>query len=129
MDPLRVFIVDDDPDFAASLALVIEGNGCDVQIAHSGEEAIQKHSHEDFDITFMDMKLPGKSGVQSLEAIRTSNPDAKVVMMTGYSQGPLLEAAQALGAWAILQKPFNLYHVIALLEEIELDLSAALHAH
>jgi CheY-like chemotaxis protein len=60
-----VFIVDDDKDFAETLKMVLEGRGYDVEIAHSGEEAIAKFCEQDFDIAFMDVKLPGKNGVAS----------------------------------------------------------------
>jgi CheY-like chemotaxis protein len=65
MDALRVFIVDDDQDFAESLALLIEGRGYQVEVAFSGEEAIAKFREQDFDITFMDVRLPGKNGTES----------------------------------------------------------------
>ncbi len=42
MQQLRVFVVDDDEDFAESLAMVLEGRGCDVELAYNGEDAIAK---------------------------------------------------------------------------------------
>ena len=68
--PIRVFIVDDDVDFAESLALVLEENNCEVKLASSGEEAINTFKKLEFDITFMDVKMPGKNGVESFLEIR-----------------------------------------------------------
>lgn len=121
MGTLRVFIVDDDQDFAESLALLIEGRGYQVELAYSGEEAIAKFRKQDFDITFMDVRLPGKSGIESLFEIRKLRPSARVVMMTGYSVEQLLEQAVEQGAWGVLDKPINVHQVLDMLERIKPD--------
>ena len=123
--PLRVFIVDDDQDFAKSLALLIRRRGHEVELAYSGEAAIERFRQQDasnerpFDITFMDVKLPGKNGVRSFMEIRQFNPTAKVVMMTGYSVEQLLEQAVEQGAWGVLTKPLDLQKLIEMIERIK----------
>ena len=127
MSPLRVFIVDDDQDFAESLALLIEGRGCEVELAFSGEEAIEKFRQQQagkkppFDITFMDVKLPGKDGVESFLEIRKFIPSARVVMMTGYSLEQLIERAVQHGAWGVLNKPLNVQKLLKMIEDIKPD--------
>jgi two-component system, NtrC family, response regulator HydG len=121
MDALRVFIVDDDQDFAESLALLIGGRGYQVEVAFSGEEAIAKFREQDFDITFMDVRLPGKNGTESFLEIRKFKPSARVVMMTGYSVEQLLEQAVENGAWGVLDKPIDLHQLIEMLERIKPD--------
>jgi two-component system response regulator HydG len=119
VNPLRVFIVDDDQDFAESLALLMEGRGYQVELAFSGEEAIAKFREQDFDITFMDVRLPGKSGLESFWGIRKFKPSARVVMMTGYSVEQLLEQAVEHGAWGVLEKPIDVHQVLEMLENIK----------
>ncbi len=121
MNPLRVFIVDDNQDFAESLALLIEGRGYDVELAFSGEEAIEKFHQQDFDITFMDVKLPGMDGVESFLEIRKFKPSARVVMMTGYSVEQLLEQAVEHGAWGVLNKPLDIHRVLEIIENVKPD--------
>ncbi|MFN2271330.1 MAG: response regulator [Anaerolineae bacterium] len=121
MDALRVFIVDDDQDFAESLALLIEGRGYQVEVAFSGEEAIAKFREQDFDITFMDVRLPGKNGTESFLEIRKFKPSARVVMMTGYSVEQLLEQAVEHGAWGVLGKPIDVHQLLEMLERIKPD--------
>ncbi len=58
MTGLRIFIVDDDRDFAESLADALEPQGHAVALAFSGEAAVQRFETGDFDITFMDVKMP-----------------------------------------------------------------------
>ena len=117
--PFRVFIVDDDIDFAESLALVLEENNCEVKLASSGEEAINTLKKLEFDITFMDVKLPGKNGVESFLEIRKLKPESKVVMMTGYSVSQLLDEAVENGAWGVLHKPFNMEYMFEMLGKIK----------
>ena len=121
MHPLRVFIVDDDRDFAESLALLIEGRGYQVDLAFSGEEAIAKFREQDFDVTFMDVRLPGKSVIESFLEIRKFKPSARVVMMTGYSVEQLLEQAVEHGAWGVLDKPIDVRQMLEMLEGIKPD--------
>ena len=63
---------------------------------------------KDFDITLMDMKLPGMDGVESFVEFRKLRPDTKVVMMTGYSVEDLIKQAQDEGALAVFHKPFDI---------------------
>ena len=119
MNNLRIFVVDDDQDFAASLADVLELDGHEVDVAHSGEEAIRAFERNDYDLTFMDVKLPGRNGVESFLEIRRQKPDARVYMMTGFSVEQLLEDAIAGGARGVLHKPLDLQRLLELLKEIK----------
>ena len=112
MRSVRVFIVDDDLDFGESLAIVLEGQGCEVTTASSGEDAVKIFKEEDFDIAFMDVRLPGICGVESFLEIRKFKPEARVVMMTGYSVQDLLKQAVDNGAWGILNKPLDIQSVL-----------------
>ena len=75
----KIFIVDDDPDFTEGVALFLEVAGHAVETASSREAAVQKFSEQDFDITFMDVRMPGMNGVESCFEIRKIKPDAKVI--------------------------------------------------
>lgn len=118
MTPLRIFVVDDDADFAESLASILESRDCQVQIAHSGEEAIEVLREQDFDLAFMDVKLPGKNGVESFLEIRRYKPEVRVVMMTGFSMEQLLEQAVENGAYGIFRKPLDPEDVLRMVERV-----------
>lgn len=119
MKTLRIFIVDDDREFAEGMADVLELHGHEVQLAFSGEEAIEVFKAKDFDVTFMDVKLPGKNGVESFLEVRQGRPDARIIMMTGYSVEQLLDQAIENGAWAVLRKPLDVDKVLDMLKQIE----------
>jgi two-component system, NtrC family, response regulator HydG len=118
MSKARVFIVDDDRDLAESLAEVLEARGYEVELAHSGEDGVARFRQSDFDLVFMDVKLPGMNGVESFFEFRKIRPEAKVVMMTGYSVEQLLTQAIENGALAVLNKPYSVTEILAVLERI-----------
>ena len=119
MKKIKILVIDDDQDFAESLALVLEGRGYEVEVGHTGEEAIRKFRDNDFDIAFMDVKLPGKNGVESYMEIRKFKPNARVVMMTGYSVEQLLDKAVEKGAWGVLHKPLDMEKCLSMIEKIQ----------
>jgi two-component system response regulator HydG len=113
---LSVLVVDDDRDLAESLADVFEARGHDVALAYSGESGLEIFREREFDIVFMDVKLPGMSGVETFFAFRQLKPDARVMMMTGYSVEQLLQQAIDAGALGVLRKPFAMTDVLEALE-------------
>lgn len=119
MGELNVLIVDDDRDFAESLADVMELNGHNVEIVFRGEDAVTIFGERDFDITFMDIRLPGKNGVESFLDIRKIKQDARVVMMTGYSVEQLLAQAVENDAWGVLNKPLKMEKVLEMLDRVK----------
>jgi len=117
----RVLVVEDDHDFAESLAIALGTRNCAVEIARTGEEAIRLYHAHDYDIAFMDIKLPGKNGVQSLVEILDFMPQAKIVMMTGFSEPALLEQARQAGAMDILRKPFRMRDLLDFIDRLQGD--------
>jgi DNA-binding NtrC family response regulator len=117
MDSLNIFIVDDDVDFAESLADIFELEGHKCEVAFDGETALNRFKKKDYDLTFMDVKLPGKNGVESFLDIRKVKPDARVIMMTGYSVEELLEQAVEKGAFGVLHKPLNMDNVLEMVKK------------
>ena len=111
---VRIMIVDDDEDLAESLADLLKVYGYEVDIATNGREALQRAQAADFDVTFMDVRMPVMNGVDSCLAIKRIKPQARIVMMTGFKE-PILAKATAAGAEGPLQKPFSpevMLHVV-----------------
>ena len=77
MSNLRIFVVDDDADVADALAEVLELNGHEVKVAYDSQQAIDAFQHEDFDLAFMDVMMPGKNGVESFIEIKKFKPSAE----------------------------------------------------
>ncbi|MBN2420190.1 MAG: response regulator [Deltaproteobacteria bacterium] len=118
MKSLDIFIVDDDVDFAESLADIFEMEGHNCEMAHNGEAAIEKFNEKDFDLTFMDIRMSGKNGVESFMDIRKIRPKAKIIMMTGYSVEDLLNLAVENGAWGVLHKPLDMDKILNMVKKV-----------
>jgi len=114
--PKRVLIIDDDVDFADSLAELLRAEGLDVDVAYNAHDALALMRNGAFDLTLVDMKMPERDGVDSLLAIRALAPRARVVMMTGYSLSARMRDAMAGGAAGILHKPLDLSLLRTLIE-------------
>jgi len=121
MKKLSIFVVDDDEDFAESLAEMLESRGHTVEMASNGEDAITRFKETDFDLAFMDVTLPGMNGVESFFEIRKLKPDSKVMMMTGYSMQELLQQAIDHGALGVLDKPLDMNKVLDAVEAASPD--------
>jgi two-component system, NtrC family, response regulator HydG len=115
---LRILVVDDDVDNAASLTELLEMEGHNVSTVYSGEDAISAAIRQDFDISFMDVILPGMNGVESFMQIHRVRPQARVYMMTGYSVEQLLTQALNGGALGVLEKPFDPEAILQLTTQV-----------
>ena len=121
MSHARVLIIDDDCDFADSLAEALTLQGHHITIANSGESALRKLRNQSFDITFLDFMLPGKNGVELFADIRALYPQARVMMMTGYAKENMLDSVMKRGALGVLDKPLDLNMVMNAIEKASPD--------
>ena len=116
--PMDILVVDDDVDNATSLGELLELEGHRVHVVHSGEEAVRISKEQHFNISFMDVVLPGLNGVDSFLEIKRMRPDSRVYMMTGYSVEQLLTQALNGGALGVLEKPFDPMAILQLTNEV-----------
>jgi two-component system, NtrC family, response regulator HydG len=116
---MRVFIIDDDRDHAESIADVLTMRGFECELAFSGEAGLQRFREADFDIVFMDVKLPGMNGVETFFEFRKLKPDVKVMLMTGFSLEQLVAQAVENGALGVLRKPFEIKDLLDVLENVK----------
>ncbi len=104
----RILLVDDNVDFLDSTKDVVEEEGFEVVTATSGEEAVRLVRWQDFDLVLMDIKMPGMHGVESFIEMKKHDPDIKVIMCTAYIVETLIREALEEGAFAVLNKPFEM---------------------
>ena len=115
----KILVVDDDQSILSIFEYILQEAGYVTETASDGYEAIEKiKTLNDIDLMFMDVKMPGLSGIDAFKEIQKINPRLLVVMMTGYSVDELLKEAFELGAYGVIYKPFDMEEVLSIIEKI-----------
>jgi len=109
--PQDILIVDDEQVMRDLYCRILK-NECRVIVVEDGFAAIELAKKHRFDIIFMDIRMPGKNGVETLREIKKTNPEAITFMMTGCEVPELIEEALLEGASGCLYKPFGVKDVI-----------------
>jgi excisionase family DNA binding protein len=112
----RFLVVDDDAPVREAFAAVLQARGYEVVLAGDGREALQILQHEQFDLVFLDILLPAVGGATVMEAIKWRNPEATVVLVTGYPYHDETLAALEHGPAMLLSKPIKLIDIEAVLK-------------
>jgi len=117
---MLILVVDDDPGTTKTLRSILSMKGHRVGIAATGEEAIVMAQGKDFDVIFIDMKLPTIDGLQTYRALKKVHPEIIAVLITAYKEetAPLVERALGESAHAILFKPFDMDALLKIVDEI-----------
>ncbi len=103
-----ILLVDDEEAQRAVLAGFLRKRGFDVQAAGSVDEALRIAGSRTLDLVLTDLRMPGASGVDLLQAIHAINPEVPVILMTAF--GTVASAVDAMkrGAADYLTKPIDL---------------------
>ncbi len=102
-----VLIVEDEAIMRESMRDWLKDGGYDVETVERGEEALARISKVDYGFVVLDMKLPGKSGLNVLKEARAQNPQLKGVIMTAYPTVETAVEAMKSGALDYLVKPVD----------------------
>lgn len=102
-----IIVVEDEVGARVTLCGILEDMGYSVFGLGSGAEAIEAIRHGIFDVIITDIRLPDVGGMEILELAKEINPDAAVIMMTGYASVETAVDAVNQGAYAYFVKPLN----------------------
>jgi len=109
---MRILIVDDEEVLRDVLETLLRREEFDVLLAASGEEALSILDTEEVDLVILDIMLPGISGIDTLRALRISNPDLPVIIITAFSSIDGAIDAMKSGAFHYIPKPFKNEEVV-----------------
>jgi two-component system, NtrC family, nitrogen regulation response regulator NtrX len=114
--PPTVLVVDDEKNIRRTLEMVLSGEGYRVLEAESGEKALETlgNPHEPVDVAIFDLKLPGMSGLDALQRLRSDDAtrDLPVIVVSGHATVHDAVAAIKLGATDFFEKPLNRERVL-----------------
>lgn len=110
---MKVLVTDDEPEIRALVRRALERDGHDVTEAGDGPAALRAASGADFDVALLDVALPGMSGLEVLEELRSQHLDVHVIMLTGAAAEADRVLAFVSGADDYVVKPFSVRELAA----------------
>jgi two-component system response regulator HydG len=113
----KILVIDDDTAFCVMLKTFLQKKGYEVVNAFNGEQAREELKNIVFDVVLTDIRLPDSDGLQILKYIKESALEARVILMTGYTDIKTAVNAMKLGAFDYVGKPINpeeILHIIGL---------------
>jgi CheY-like chemotaxis protein len=99
-----ILVVDDNPDDRALFRTILERAGYFVLEGNSGKGALGVLEKARFELMTLDLSMPDMDGFDVLRLVRSKHPELKVIAVSGFMHGEMLEPAKALGADATLDK-------------------------
>ncbi len=114
--PRRLLIVDDERDFVASLADILEDFGYQVDIATTAAEAIKLIQTTTYDGAVVDYRMPELNGIELHHRLREIQGDLATILLTAYADSHTHQAAEEAGFWFVIEKPLD---VPAIAEKLE----------
>ena len=105
MEKPKILLVDDEDRFLTTTQKLIVRKGYDIQIASGGTEALEKMLYADIDVVILDVKMPGRDGIDILKEIKNRFPLTEVILLTGHATVESAIIGMRSGAYDYLMKP------------------------
>lgn len=118
----RILLAEDSREMRSLLASALEGEGYDVTRCRDGDQFVDHivtpSRSVDFDLIISDVRMPGHSGMEILDAGRQLEGFPPMILITAFGSEALHDRARRLGAVAVLDKPFDVDDLVAKVGEI-----------
>mgnify|MGYP001590223503 CR=1 FL=1 len=116
-EPLRILVVDDDDGFLQAMKRLFHSSGYNTHIARDGIEAIEMARKNTYDVVCLDLWMPGRNGMETLQSLRAIHQDLPVIMVSAMGTACTQEACAKMGSFRYLQKPFGSGEILRTIEE------------
>ncbi len=113
----KILVVDDEIDIRESLSHFFKKEGYSVDSASSKKEALDLFSKYEYDVVFLDLKLPDGNGLDLLKEFLELNLESQIIVISAYGNIETAVSAIKLGAFDFLEKPFSIYQAKLALEK------------
>ena len=102
-----ILVCDDEEIMRDVLGTILANAGYKVDLAKTGEEALEAYEEKFYDVVLMDVSMPGMGGLTALEEIIKLDSEAVILMITAYATFDTAISAWEKGATGIIRKPFQ----------------------
>ena len=113
---INILIVDDDRDIADILVDIVSNKERAVDVCYDGVDAVKSIRNSVYDLFIVDLIMPGVGGLDVLKYAKKSNPDALVIIITGYASLETAVTAIKEGAYDYIRKPWKLEEIKIVVE-------------
>ena len=118
MAEINVLLVDDEEDYVEVLAERLNLRALAVRGVTSGELALKALNDQPVDVVVLDVSMPGMGGGKCLTELLKINPEARVIISSGYSlDGPLQDILSS-GASGFVSKPFSISNLLIAIRQV-----------
>ncbi len=111
----RVLVIDDEEAVRKSFALALEDTDYEVHLADGGEKGLEMNNEAHYDLIYLDLKMPGINGVDTLRAIRKIDKDVPIYIVTAFHK-EFLEQLKSVAKdgvdFELLHKPIGMDQII-----------------
>ncbi|WP_152208682.1 response regulator [Marinobacter changyiensis] len=108
----RLLVADDEPRLLESLCSILRDKGFEVDGAMDGDAVCQQLQDNTYDLILLDIRMPGKSGLEIMAWLKETGIDAQVIIISGHSDYRIVRQAFKLGACDYLTKPYDVDDLI-----------------
>jgi two-component system nitrogen regulation response regulator GlnG len=115
---LRILVVDDEPLIRWSVSETLAGHGH--VVVETGDACGARRAIDGdlgFDVVLLDYRLPDSNDLTLLASIRKTSPSAQVILMTAFGRPEVVRGALDLGAYQVINKPFEMEAIADLVEQ------------
>ena len=114
---MNILIVDDNINAAESMMDLLIPEGHQVRLCEDGWSAVEAYRQGDFQLVFMDLKMPGMNGIEATRQILEHDANARIVVVTGNTVQEDLQTVADLGIVKVFRKPYDVRNLLSLVEE------------
>jgi len=118
ISPKQILVVDDEPEVANAIRMVLDGGVYKIETAKDGEEGRAKFEPGKYDLVITDFKMPNMDGLELAAAIKERSPDQTILMITAYVEAVKEDAKGLSKIDFLIEKPFSLQRLQEVLTKV-----------
>jgi DNA-binding response OmpR family regulator len=103
----HILLMEDETSMAKGLQMVLEEEGYDVDLAMTGQGALDKFREKYFDLLLADLRLPDINGMEVIKQVKEKRPETEAIVITGYPSVASAVESVRIGVYDYLRKPFT----------------------